>query len=99
MHTQTRNAYGEVVLVHASKQIQDARGIDETDQMLQAYDSSMRAYMVQLSLNVLVIEKTPASGLLLITLRSNGHDLKSTLISAGKKELEMLRITKSNGLL
>jgi len=89
MHTHTRNAYGEVslALVRASKQIHDARGMAETNQMLQAYDSSMRAYMVQLSLNVLVIEKTLASGPLLITLRSNGHDLKSTFNKCMKKRI------------
>lgn len=79
-HPHPKNAYGKVslTLAHASEQIQRARGMAKTHQMLQAYDSSMRVYMVQLFLNVFVIEKALASGPLLITLRSNSHNLKST---------------------
>lgn len=79
-HAYPKNTHGKVslTLAPASEHTQCAGGMAKTHQMLQAYDSSMRVYMVQLSLNVSVIEKTPASGPLLITLRTNSHDLKST---------------------
>lgn len=79
-HPHPTNAYGTVSLTpaHASEEIQCARGMAKTHQMLTAYDSSMRVYRVQLSLMFFVIEKTLASGPFLIALRSNSHDLKST---------------------